>query len=225
MTNKTNILIVEDEPLTINVLENALKQISDTNGLIDFKIKSVTNCDLADQELHNAVNGIPIDLLLLDISIPPSSDGKLSSGLDLGIKAKALFPMVKIIVFTAYTNNYKLNNILKSLNPEGFLIKSDIDFAKLIEAITTVLNDEPMYSKFVLQLMRRHLLNDFVIDKIDRKLIYEISKGTKMKDITKIIPLSKSAIEYRKRNLKEKFDVQNGNDRLLISKAQECGFI
>ncbi|MCK8479023.1 response regulator [Psychroserpens algicola] len=225
MTKHINVLIVEDEPLIINVLENALHQISGTNGLIDFKIKSVTNCDLAIEQINNAINGIPIDLLLLDISIPASIDKKTSSGLDIGIKAKKSFPMIKTIVFTADNNNYKLNNILKSINPEGFLIKSDIDFTKLVDAINAVINDEPFYSKYILQLMRRHQLNDFVLDKIDRLLIYEISKGTKMKDITKFIPLSKSAIEYRKRSLKEKFEVQNGNDRLLISKAKERGFI
>ncbi|OUS03340.1 hypothetical protein A9Q86_00030 [Flavobacteriales bacterium 33_180_T64] len=225
MAKKINVLIIEDEPLIINVLENALHQISEANGLLDFKIKSVTNCDSANAEIQNAVHSIPIDLLLLDISIPASLDKKLLSGVDIGVRTKELFPNVKTIVFTSYNNNYKLNNILKSLNPEGFLIKSDIDFVKLMDAITTVISNEPYYSKFILQLMRVNMSNDFVLDKIDRQLLYEISKGTQMKDITKIIPLSKSAIEYRKRNLKDLFEVQNGNDRLLISKAKECGFI
>ena len=225
MTNKTNVLIVEDEPLIINALEGALNQLSENNGLFDFKSKSVTNCDLAKSEIQKAASSIPIDLILLDISLPASTDNKLLSGLDVGLLAKELFPKLKIIVFTSHNNNYTLNNILKSLNPEGFLIKSDIDFIKLQEAISSVLNDEPFYSKHILQLMRRHLSNDFALDKIDRSLLYEISKGTKMKEITNILPLSKSAIEYRKRNLKQLFDLPNGNDRLLISKAKDCGFI
>ncbi|WP_298760650.1 response regulator [uncultured Psychroserpens sp.] len=225
MTNKINVLIVEDEPLIINVLENALNQISETNGLVDFKVKSVTNCDQANDEIENAVKSIPLDLILLDIIIPASSDKKMQSGVDIGIKAKELFPKLKTIVFTSDNNNYKLNSILKTLNPEGFLIKSDIDFIKLVEAVNAVLNNESYYSNFIIQLMRQHILNDFVLDKIDRTLLHEISKGSQMKEITQIIPLSKSAIEYRKRNLKQLFEVKNGNDTLLISKAKERGFI
>ncbi|MDG5490642.1 response regulator transcription factor [Psychroserpens sp. SPM9] len=224
MTKKINVLIVEDEPLIINVLENALNQISETN-VFDFRVKSVINCDLANEEIQNALKSHPIDLILLDISIPASSDNKLLSGVDIGIKTKELFPNVKTIVFTSDSNNYKLNNILKTLNPEGFLIKSDIDYIKLVDSINAVINNEPYYSNFIIQLMRRHISNDFTLDKIDRTLLYEISKGTQMKDITQIIHLSKSAVEYRKRNLKQLFEVKNANDTLLISKAKEYGFI
>ena len=225
MSKKINVLIVEDEPLIINVLESALHQISDTNGLLDFNVKSVTNCDLAHYEIQRAIKGDPFDLVLLDINIPASSDQTFLSGEDIGVELRRVFPKVKLLVFTAHNNNYRLNNILKSLNPEGFLIKSDIDFVKLITAINAILSDEPFYSKAILQLMRRHLSHDFVLDKIDRQLIYQISKGAKMNELTEILPLSKSAIEYRKRNIKEVLEVVDGNDRDLILKAEACGYI
>jgi DNA-binding NarL/FixJ family response regulator len=225
MTQTINVLIVEDEPLIITVLENALHQISDSNGLFEFKVTSVTNCDMAQIEIKKAVKNQPFDLVLLDISIPESTDKKLLSGEDIGIQLRGFFPNIKIMVFTSHNNNYRLNNILKSINPEGFLIKSDIDYSKLITAINAILNDEPFYSKVIMQLIRRHISNDFVLDQLDRQLIFHISKGSKIKGLAEILPLSKSAIEYRKRNLKQLFDVENGNDRDLILKAEEHGYI
>jgi DNA-binding NarL/FixJ family response regulator len=225
MTQNINVLIVEDEPLIINVLEKALDQISESNGLFQFKVTSVTNCDLAQIEIEKAIKCLPFDLVLLDISIPESTDKKLLSGEDIGIQLRDLFPKIKIIVFTSQNNNYRLNNILKSINPEGFLIKSDIDYSKLIMAINAILHDELFYSKAIMQLVRRHISNDFVLDQLDRQLVYHISKGSKMKGLSEILPLSKSAIEYRKRNLKQLFDVEDGDDRDLILKAEEHGYI
>ena len=220
-----NVLIVEDEPLITSSLEAALKQVSSTNSMVDFKIKSTNNCDAAYDEIKKAIRKRPFDLVLLDIGIPSSNDKQLLSGEDIGEELRKLFPEIKIIVFTSYSTNYRLNNILKSLNPEGFLIKSDVDFPKLIDAINAVLYDEPFYSKAILQLMRRHISNDFVLDKLDRQLIYQISKGAPIKDIADVIPLSKSAIEYRKRNIKQLFDIEDGNDRDLLLKAEEYGYI
>lgn len=220
-----NVLIVEDEPLIINALEMAFNAISESNGFLDFKIKSATNCDSGLEEITKAVNSKPFDLVLLDINIPASKDKKLLCGEDLGIELKNYFPNVKIIVFTSHNNNFRLNSIIKSLNPDGFIIKSDIDFSKLIEAINSVLDNLPYYSKAILQLMRRHMVNDFTLDKTDRQLLYQISKGAKMKHLHDIIHLSKSAIEQRKRNLKELFEVEDGEDRSLIIKAEERGFI
>ncbi|WP_157957303.1 response regulator [Winogradskyella tangerina] len=220
-----NTLIVEEEPLMVEPMKLALEQIGDNNGLLDFKIKIVTSCDSAINEIKRAVHSDPIDLVLLDIHLLPSSNGSYVSGEDIGVDIRKYFPNAKIIVLTSYNNNFRLNNILKNLNPEGFLIKRELNFEKLNNAIVSVIEDCPYYSKLILQLMRRHITNDFTLDRIDRQLLYQLSKGAKMKHLSEIIPLSKSAIELRKRNLKEVFGVEEGDDRHLILKAEACGFI
>ncbi len=225
MKEPINVLIVEDQPLITRSLKNALKHLSDANGSLDFKIHTAINCDLALLEIDKAVKGTPFDLVLLGINIPPSSDRKLLSGEDIGLELKGLFPKVKIIVFTSRNTNFKLNNILRSVNPDGFLVKSDIDFDDLIVAINTVLFEPPYYSKRILRLIRRHVSNDFVLDKIDRQLLYQLSKGTKTKDLPNIVRLSKSGIERRKRNLKEVFNIENEDDLMLLKLAEEKGYI
>lgn len=224
--NKTyHVLIVDDEPLILHLLRNALKDISETDDYINFKITSVTNSDDARFEVRKAINSNPFDFVLLDISIPCSSDNLILSGEDLGVEINGFFPDVKIIVLTNHSDNFRLNNILKSLNPEGFIIKSDIDFHDLTDAIKMVLQDMPYYSKSILQLMRKHIVNDFTLDKTDRQLLYQISKGARTKELIEITHLSKSAIEFRKRNLKTVFGIEQGNDRKLIISAEQHGFI
>lgn len=225
MNKFTNVLIVEDEPLITNSLKNALKTLNNALEDTQFKIKTAEDCDTALIEIDNAVKATPFDLAILDVSIPPAPNKKIFSGEDLGLELRSLFPDIKIVVFTTHNDNYRINNILKSLNPDGFLIKSDVDFKGLIEAINTVLSSPPYYSKGVLSLVRLHISNDFVLDKIDRELLYQLSKGTKTKDLPNFIRLSKGGIERRKRNLREVFCVENGNDKLLIKLAKEKGFI
>jgi DNA-binding NarL/FixJ family response regulator len=225
MNKKINTLIIEDEPLMIEPMKLALNQLSESNGLLDFDVLTSLDCDTAVHEIERAVKCRPLDLVLLDINLKPSSNGKYLSGEDIGMEIRKYFPNAKIIVLTSHNNNYRLNNILKTLNPDGFLIKSDVDFAKLLDALKTVIDDTPYYSKAILKLMRRHIINDFTLDSIDRQLLYQLSKGAKMKHLSDIIPLSKSAIELRKRNLKDVFGVEEGDDMNLLIRAEECGFI
>jgi hypothetical protein len=56
-------------------------------------------------------------------------------------------------------------------------------------------------------------------------MLYELSLGTRMKDLPNIVPLSIAGIEKRKRILKEVFDVEDQGDKALIMKARELGFI
>lgn len=225
MNKKIKTLIVEDEPLMIQPMKLALNQLSESNGLLDFEILTSLDCDTAVNEIERAVKSEPFDLVLLDINLKPSANGKYLSGEDIGVEIRRFFPNAKIIVLTSHNNNYRLNNILKTLNPDGFLIKSDVDFVKLLDALKTVIEDTPYYSRAILKLMRRHIINDFTLDRIDRQLLYQLSKGAKMKHLSDVIPLSKSAIELRKRNLKEVFGVEEGDDRNLLIRAEECGFI
>ena len=67
--------------------------------------------------------------------------------------------------------------------------------------------------------------NNFFIDAIDRRILYELSTGTRMKELPNILPLSIAGIEKRKRQLKKIFDVSSLEDKQLIIVAKEKGFI
>jgi len=219
------VLLIDDHPIILEVYKMALKNASLLIENAAFEIETAQNSDIALQKIEIASKSEGFDIIFLDIKLPPSADGKILSGEDIGVRINELLPNSKIIISTTFNDNYRVQNILKNVNPDGFLIKNDIDTEELIEAIKTVIFDPPYYSKSVIKLLRKQISGDYLLDKIDRQLLYELSIGTKMKDLPNVLPMSIAGIERRKRQLKEMFNVQDNEDRELILKAQEKGFI
>jgi len=225
MSQTYNVLIVDDHPLIIKAYSSALQYISKHESNFKFEVQTATDCDSANNLIKKSINKESIDLVFLDISLPPSKDGKIISGEDLGLKLRKLFDDVKIIVSTTFNDNHRIYSIFKNVDPDGFLIKSDLTPEILNEAIINVLSNPPYYSQPVLKLLRKISTHEFVLDEIDRKLLYELSRGTKMKELPEVLLLSIAAIERRKRILKELFNVVGKGDRELIEIAEEKGFI
>lgn len=224
MTNKIRVLIVDDHPLIVEGYKNALLH-SERASLIE-QIDTASDCDSAMLHLQNATKkNTPYHVIFLDIKLPPSSDGKILSGEDLGIKAKELLPSTRLIILTMFNDNYRLNNILKNVDPDGFLIKTDVTSNELVTAFYTVLQNPPYYSSTISSLLRKQLTSDFVIDDINRQILHQISIGTKMKDIPNFVDASLPSIERRKRQLKKLFQVENEDDRALIERAKARGFV
>ncbi len=224
MIKSFHTLIIEDHQLIIDGYKRALKYVASKNNVV-FRTHVAKNCDEADKEIEHAMDTRIIDLVFLDISLPPSSNGKLLSGDDLGIKLRNLFPRVKIIVSTHLSNNYRLVNILKNIKPDSLLLKSELDFQNLTEGILNVVNGIPFYSKPVLKLVRQHVSNDFNLDNIDRQMLYHLSQGTKTKELPEVIHLSIAGIERRKRRLNQIFNNEKKTDKALITLAKEKGFL
>lgn len=226
MENKNySVLIIDDHPLITNAYETAFNYC-EQNESISFYIQTAQDCDSGFELINEFYKkDKKLDIVFLDIRLPPSKDGKMLSGEDLGLKIKKMLPETKIIVSTTFNNNYRIHSIFKSLNPDGFLIKNDITPKELIEAIHTIVNDPPYYTKTVIKLLRNQVANDFLLDSIDRKILYELSIGTRMKDLPDIVPLSIAGIEKRKRHLKHIFNISSSDDKELLYIVKEQGFI
>ncbi|MDP2692880.1 MAG: response regulator [bacterium] len=220
-----NILIIDDHPLIAQAYNLALLELKNKED-VDFIVEICHNCTDGYKAIKDTVSDKKsIDLVFLDISLPPSKDGKILSGEDLGIKFRELLPAAKIIVSTTYSDNYRIHNIIKSVNPEGFLIKNDLDPDELLKAIVAVLDGKLYFTESVLEVLRNNVSSDFVLDSTDRRILYELSIGTKMKDIPNVLPLSIAGIEKRKRNLKVIFNIKKNSDKDLIQLAKKKGFI
>ncbi len=220
-----NILIIDDHPLIAQAYNLALLELKSKED-VDFIVEVCHNCTDGYKAIKDAVSDKKsIDLVFLDISLPPSKDGKILSGEDLGIKFRELLPAAKIIVSTTYSDNYRIHNIIKSVNPEGFLIKNDLDPDELLKAIVAVLDGKLYFTESVLEVLRNNVSSDHMLDSMDRRILYELSIGTKMKDIPNVLPLSIAGIEKRKRNLKVIFNIKKNSDKDLIQLAKKKGFI
>lgn len=225
-TKSFNVLIIDDHPLITAGYKSACSNIAKNNNTYFFNIEEVKDCDSANEKINYfAANNKTLDIVFLDILLPESKDGKILSGEDLGLKINNLLPDSKIIISTTYNDNYRVHNLFRNLNPDGFMVKNDITPKELVIAIKTVIEDPPYYSKTVTKLLRKEITNDFILDDIDRRLLYELSIGTMMKDLPDILHLTISALEKRKRHLKQIFDAVSPYDKILLQKAKEKGFI
>lgn len=215
------ILIIDDYPMTVRGYSILLKDME-----FEYSIytDSAFNCDEALLKINNHKEHF-YDIVLLDINLPASSNNVVVSGLELGVKIKTKFPKTKIIVHTGINDYQRISNIFKILNPEGFLIKSDIEPGILFEAIRTVLSDNFFYSERTNRLLSRGRNQDIFIDSWDNKILYHLSLGEKMKELPKHIPLSMATIERRKKNLKMLFEIPDGNTKQLLEIARKKGFI
>ena len=224
MEETIRILMTDDHPIIIEGYQNTLLATKKENQKLLIDIAN--NCDESIKYMDKAVeNEKPYDVLFMDISLPPSTDGRFNSGEDLAKYARKVMPETKIVMLTMFNENYRVHNLIKNIDPEGFLIKSDLTSSELASAFQAVLNNPPFYSGTVNSIVRKSITNDIDIDDVDRKILYLLSQGIRTKSLKDHIDMSMSAIEKRKKHLKMLFDVQDGNDETLLDEARNKGFI
>ena len=220
------IAIIDNHPLIVQVYKTVLRKIESSHERWSFKIEEAKSYDgalaLLDKMEMRARN---IDLVFLDLHISISQREAHMKGEDIGLNIRSRFPGAKIMIKTDSKDNYQINKILRSLKPEGFLIMTDVDMEVLFPAIIDVLQDPPFYSKSVLKSLWKSNGHNILLDDWDERLLYELSRGIKMKDLPGILPFSLTTIEKRKKNIKWRFGIEGRDNNQLLEKAREYGFI
>jgi DNA-binding NarL/FixJ family response regulator len=224
MIQKIKILMIDDHPMIIEGYQNTLLFSKKENQELEIDIAN--NCDEAIMRMDKSIEkGLPYNVLFVDISLPPSSDGLMSSGEDLAEYARNILPNAKIIILTMFNESFRIHNIIKTIDPEGFLIKSDLTSSELASAFQAVLNNPPFYSGTVNSHIRKTITSDIVIDEKNRKILHLLSQGVKTKNLASHLDISLSAVEKRKKQLKDLFNVQDGQDETLLNEAKKKGFV
>ena len=224
MTEHIKILMIDDHPMIIEGYQNTLQFTKSDNQ--ELKIDIANNCDEAVAFMNKSIEtNLPYDVLFVDISLPPSTDGSMSSGEDLAEYARAILPKAKVIILTMFNESFRIHNIIKNIDPEGFLIKSDLTSSELASAFQAVLYNPPFYSGTVNSHIRKTITSDIVIDEKNRKILHLLSQGVKTKNLASHLDLSLSAVEKRKKQLKELFGVEDGQDETLLDAARKKGFV
>tara|TARA_R110002073_G_scaffold72537_1_gene177691 strand:- start:724808 stop:725485 length:678 start_codon:yes stop_codon:yes gene_type:complete len=225
MKTELKTLIVDDHPMIVEAYKNILTS-SDIDNYT-FSVDTAKDCDSAIQKIDSSVKSVHYDILFFDIKLPPSTDGKIISGEGLAAYAKNLLPKARIVILTMFNEGHRIHNILKTANPDGLLVKNDLTSKEFLVAFETIMNDPPYYSKTVAKFFRNQAnnLREPLLDEINRKIIFHLSKGVKTKDLTIHINLSLSAIEKRKTLVKSLLGLDSANDEELIREAKNRGFI
>lgn len=215
--------MVDDHPMIIEGYKNTL--VDSFEQFYDFTIDVASNCDEAKEYIENEETSATYDLALIDIKLPPSQDGELTSGEDVALLLKRFHPNSRVVILTMHNQDSRIHSILHNVNPEGFLIKSDLSSRELQRAFEDIMEGRTYYSSTVNDHFRRRMANDFSLDTKNIQILYHLSRGVQTKNLGNYINLSLSAIEKRKNNIKELFDLKSGNDEALIEEARRRGFV
>ncbi|MHA7942827.1 response regulator [Formosa sp. 3Alg 14/1] len=224
MSELIRILMTDDHPMILEGYQNTL--LSTKKPEQELKIDVANNCDQSIEAMHRSIRKEEhYDILFIDIKIPPSSDDQFTSGEDLARYARKILPNAKIVILTMFNETYRIHNIIEELNPEGFLIKSDLTSRELASAFQAILNFPPFYSGTVNKYLKQTVISDIYLDDKNRRILYLLSQGVKTKNLAEHVDLSLSGVEKRKKQLKVLFSIEDGQDETLISEAKKLGFI
>ncbi len=215
--------MIDDHPMIIEGYKNTL--LGENQKEYQIKIDIASNCDDAYANIVKSSETTPYDMLFIDIKLPPSADGSITSGEDLAKHAKQMLPKARVIILTMHREDHRIHNILKNINPAGFLIKSDLTSSELLLAFNNIVEGKAYYSATVNDHFRKMMTNKFSLDEKNLKILYHLSRGVKTKNLPNYVSLSLSAIEKRKNQIKEMFSIAKADDQKLLEEARKRGFI
>lgn len=219
-----NILIVDDHPMTVDSYVNLLFY-SDLNfGKLNF-IKS-HNCEDAYKKIiFYLKQNLSIDFALLDISLPAYKELNINSGIDLALLIREKFKACKVVLLTMHSEPLTVDKIIKGIKPEGFISKSDINFELFPGICKKILDGDIFKSTTIIESQRELFKKNINWDNHDNQILILISQGVRTVNLPNYIPLSMSAIEKRKANIKDQLLKGKGSDKDLVEKAKKLGLL
>lgn len=144
--SKLNVIIVDDEPLALDVLETFITQVPE--------LHLVRRCNNA-FEANEAINNYQVDLIFLDIQMPQLT------GIDF-LKSLAHPPMV---IFTTAYSNYAIEGF--ELDAVDYLLKP-ISFERFMKAVNRAIENHRALAQPVAEEVDE---KDYIFIKADKKLV------------------------------------------------------
>ncbi len=213
--SKYRIMLADDHVLIRHGIKNIIAQ--------DPGMEIIAEVSDGD-DLLDALNKTPADLLILDISMPRTS------GIDLTEVVKARFPSMKVLILTMHKNQRYLHRAI-SAGADGYLVKSDsgreimsaVD--KIREGSTYIspqLADE--FTEDILQAYRNPTANRFRdMTKREKQILDLVVAGHTSKAMAAKLNLSPRTVDHHRSNLLKKFEMKNSVD--LVNFAIRNGYV
>jgi len=217
-----NILLVDDHPMIIEAYQNAIMKILISEESLHFTI--AYNCEEAYKIIiKNSRENIFFSLAIVDQGLPPYLAGNIDNGTDLSLLVKKNMLSCKIIMVTAHTEVVIIYDIIRKLNPEGLIIKKDINPSNITDIFKSVLDGDIFKSPSVKLCISEIWCKQLMVEDFNRQILFYLSKGYKAKEIEQIVPLGISAIQKRIILMKSAFNATDNGS--LVKEAIIQGFI
>lgn len=164
------------------------------------------------------------DVILMDITMPHLN------GLEATRQIKKMFPQIKILALTMYTNEEYILQILQA-GASGYVVKQAAP-AELLSAIQAVYRGDsflsPSISKTLIDEYIKHTApqNPIEQEKLtdrEREVLQLIAEGYSNREIADKLNLSVKTIGVHRTNIMEKLEVHNVTD--LVKYALRKGII
>ena len=187
-------------------------------------------CDDALLKLKRAaLDEEPFDLLISDLSFKSDHQiNQLNSGQELTKAVKAVFPDLKVIVFSIEDRSHRIKSLFEDLKIDGYVLKGRNTMYDLRVAVQKAFANHPNnVSAELWSLMQEQPTTE--IDAYDIVLMKKLSLGVSQEQMEQVLrqegvtPNSKSSIEKHLNKLKIYF--QANNSVHLVSIAKDLGII
>jgi DNA-binding NtrC family response regulator len=152
MSNNTHILVIDDEPDVLNMIERVLK-------LEDYIVTTAINGKQALEKLHET----PFDLVITDIRMPGMD------GLELIRQIRAFNPLIEVIVLSGYAT---LENAIEALKEGGafyFVMKPLNDIDSFYHIISQALQKRQLIIENQKLVRQLKTANELLEDQIKQK--------------------------------------------------------
>ena len=215
------ILIVDDHPTMVEGYISILQ----SHGLVtdQTSITSAYNCETAYNIITKSI--YPFHMVLLDMNLPSFESEKMYSGEDLAQLIQENWPDSKIMMLTSHTETFLLFNLIKKINPHAVMVKSDFNSDELAVAFKKVLLGETYYTHTAQKSAKDVYVENNYLDAYNRRIITLLAKGIATKNLPDHLNITISAIDKRKAQIKDFFNISKGNDEDIIREAKSRGFI
>ncbi len=216
---RVKILLVDDHQMITSFYETALGY-SDIDTVITVK-----------NTLESAYKFIfeqfiqQIEIVFLDLSMPAYIEKGINNGEDFAKLLRKKYPKIKIIILSSIFSVTQLDRIIKHINPEGLIEKTDLcSYDHIVNILNKVINGEFYRSLMIEESITKNPY-DFYLDSINKQIIILISKGIKTKDIPSHLSMTLSGVKKRKLKIKRLLKIDFGNDEDIIRESKILGII
>lgn len=194
--NKTALAIVDDHP----IVQEGLQKL-----LVDAGNIAITGCFTTGTDFINFLKKHPVNIVLLDISLPDIN------GIDLCKEIKKLSPATSVLALSNHSERSMILQMLQN-GASGYLLKN-ISGEELISCIDEALHGQVTFSHAVKEIMSRPSVNELKdiprLTKREKEILQLIADGLTTADIAGALHLSPLTVETHRKSLLQKFEVKN----------------
>jgi DNA-binding NarL/FixJ family response regulator len=192
------IALVEDHPVVVEGLRKILMRDIAIREILEFN----TGQDFID---HLKASAELIDLVLLDITLPDTN------GVELCRKIKSLSMDTCVLGFSNHNDRALIMQLLSN-GASGYLLKN-VTASELIQCIREALQGQTTFSQEVKKIIAKPSAGTLRVvpplTKREKQVLRMIADGKTSVDISVELTVSPFTIETHRRNLMQKFDVNN----------------